>query len=129
MRNRTDRWAISFALVIALAGCTTDPDNAQTSPQPRVLATMTILGDMVSVVGGERIAVETLLPVAVDPHIYEPRPDDVKKIARAQMVFANGLGIELWLEELIQNAGGARSVVYLAEPLRPMAFVERTGAY
>ncbi len=108
-----------------LGGC----DNAKTTTKPHILATMTMIGDMVSVVGGERIAVATLLPVGLDPHTYEPRPDDVKKITRAKIIFANGLGIELWLEELIQNAGGQRSVVYLAEPLRSVAFVEKTGSY
>lgn len=127
MLQRVWRWAASLTLILMLTGCTGNQDNAQTLTNPRILATMTIIGDMVSVVGGERIVVETLLPIAADPHTYEPRPDDVKKIARAQMVFANGLGIELWLEELIQNAGGARPVIYLAEPLRSVAFVEQTG--
>ncbi|MDW8329115.1 MAG: zinc ABC transporter substrate-binding protein [Candidatus Bipolaricaulota bacterium] len=120
---------VILVIAVVLSGCTGDSERADPLPQRRVLATITIIGDMVSVVGGERLEVATLLPVGVDPHIYEPRPDDVKKIARSQMVFANGLGLELWLEELIRNAGGARPVVYLAEPLRSVAFVERTGAY
>ncbi|MCI2429532.1 metal ABC transporter substrate-binding protein [Candidatus Acetothermia bacterium] len=118
---------LAVVCAATLAGCTND--KAQTITRPTVLATMTIIGDMVSVVGGERIEVETLLPVGIDPHTYEPRPDDVKKITRAQLVFANGLGIELWLEELIQNAGGQRPLIYLAEPLRAVAFVERAGSY
>lgn len=121
---------LMLGVLLALGSCSNRPHSETSAPSlTRALATLTMIGDMVQVIGRERITVDALLPVGSDPHTYQPRPDDVKKIARAQIVFANGLGIELWLEELIQNAGGQRPVIYLAEPLRSVAFVEKTGTY
>ena len=77
----------------------------------RVVATTTLVGDVVSNVGGDQIALTVLMPVGADPHSFEPTPTDVMAVSRAHVVFANGLGLEEFLDELIENAGGDRPVV------------------
>jgi zinc/manganese transport system substrate-binding protein len=69
-----------------------------------VVASFSILGDLVSVVGGDRVAVSTLVGPDQDAHVFEPRPADVKLVAQARLFVVNGLGFEGWLNRLTQSA-------------------------
>lgn len=113
------RGAVVLASVVALilAGCA--PAPAPSATRPKAVATINILAGFVSQVAGDRVEVVSLIPVGGDPHTYEPVPRDVQKVAEAQIVFYNGLGLEKWLEELIENAGGRRLSVELTRGLRP----------
>ncbi len=90
----------------------------------QVVATTSILGDLVKSVGGERVNVRVLLAPGTDPHTYSPTPSDVQAISEAHILFENGLGLEEWLEELLANAGGSRPRVVVSEGLPPLAEVE-----
>ena len=88
-----------------------------------VVATTNIIADIVARVGGDRIALSVMLPLGADPHVFQPTPRDVRLMADAAVVFANGAGLETeFLGDLIANAG-PRRVVELSEhlPLRRMA--------
>src|SRR5262249_6824776 len=63
----------------------------------RVVASFSILGDFVKNVGGDRVAVESLVGPNGNAHVYAPSPSDAKKVADAKLVFVNGLGAEGWL--------------------------------
>jgi ABC-type Zn uptake system ZnuABC Zn-binding protein ZnuA len=81
----------------------------------RVVATSSIVADMVKNVGGDLIALEFLLPLGSDPHSFQATPQDIAKVAQAHVLFANGLGLEEFLSELMTNAGGQAAVVALSE--------------
>ncbi len=70
-----------------------------------VVATTSIIGDVVGQVGGENIHLITLIPLGADPHTFEPTPQDITTVAEADVVFVNGLGLEETLEPLIENSG------------------------
>ena len=74
----------------------------------RVVTTIPDLADWVRNVGGERVAVASLLNGNEDPHTYEPAPDDARAIARADLLVRVGLGLEDWLDGLVSNAGNKR---------------------
>ena len=80
------------------------------APLP-VVASFSILGDIVRNVGGEAVAVKTLVGPDGDAHTYEPTPDDAKAIAGARLVFVNGLGFEGWMDRLIAASGYRGTVV------------------
>lgn len=84
----------------------------------RVVATTNIVGDVVGQVAGDRIDLTVLLPVGADPHTYEPLPTDVAAVAHAHVLFVNGVGLEVFLEELLENAGGHRSVISVSEGIQ-----------
>jgi ABC-type Zn uptake system ZnuABC Zn-binding protein ZnuA len=86
---------------------------------PIVVATTTIVGDVVAQVGGEAIALTVLLPPGADPHAFEPTPQDVARVAEADLVFVNGGGLEAQLEPLLR--GAAKRIVSVSEgvPFRP----------
>jgi ABC-type Zn uptake system ZnuABC Zn-binding protein ZnuA len=85
------------------------PDGGKTL-QPgdgklRVLATTTIVGDVVRNVGGDAIQLDVLVPPGVDEHSFQSTPEDVTKVAQADVIFLNGAGLETFLEPLLRNAG------------------------
>jgi zinc/manganese transport system substrate-binding protein/manganese/iron transport system substrate-binding protein len=81
----------------------------------RVTATTNIIADLVVQIGGARVDVATILPANADPHEYEPAPDDIAKVEDAKAVFVHGLGLDQWIEDIIDNAGGSVNVVTVTD--------------
>lgn len=79
--------------------------HAQSTPKIAVTASFSILGDIVRVVGLERVQVSTLVGPNEDAHIFEPRPAHAKTVLGSQLVVTNGLGFEPWAAKLIRSAG------------------------
>ena len=100
------------ALLVALVASLALPTAAQ-SDRLQVVATNSILGDLVKNVAGEAADVVVLVPTGGDPHTYEPTPADAEAIADADIVFENGLGLEVWLDDVFEASGsdGQRIVV------------------
>src|SRR5260221_10961705 len=106
-----------FALMLTSCYRTVNP-FAQTN-QIKFFATKIFLGDIAQNVAGERIKVETLLPATVDPHEFQPTPQDAIKIADSQVLIVNGLGYETWLSKTLADTGGKRLVIVASNGLTP----------
>lgn len=103
---------------LLLAGCAAAPAAPVGEHAPlRVVATTSIVGDVVAQVGGEWIALNVLLPVGSDPHNFEPTPQDIARVAEADVIFINGAGFEVFLAPLLESAGSQDRVVDLSAPL------------
>jgi zinc/manganese transport system substrate-binding protein len=102
-------------LVAALAIVLAPLSAARAADPMPVVASFSILGDLVKAVGGEHVAVTTLVGPDGDGHTYEPRPADAKAVAGARLVFVNGLGFEGWMPRLVKAAGGAPHLVVASE--------------
>jgi len=85
-----------------------------------VVASFSILGDLVRNVGGDRVNVTTLVGPDGDAHVYAPTPADARKIADAKLVIVNGFGLEGWLPRLVQSAGGKASIVTATAGIAPL---------
>lgn len=72
--------------------------------QLKVVATTTILGDVVRQIGGEAIELTVLLPAGIDPHTFQPSPQDLTALSQADLIFINGAGLETFLNDLLENA-------------------------
>jgi len=105
-------WLIGVMTLSACAGTPVARDD-----KLNVVATTTIVGDVVRQVGGDAVALTVLLPVGTDPHTFDPSPQDMAKVADAGVIFANGAGLEAFLDRLLANAGGNADVVYVSEGL------------
>jgi zinc/manganese transport system substrate-binding protein len=90
------------------------------APMP-VVASFSILGDLVARVGGDRVAVATLVGPGGDAHVFQPRPADAKTLAAARVVFVNGLGFEGWIDRLVKSSGTRATVVVAAAGVTPIA--------
>jgi manganese/zinc/iron transport system substrate-binding protein len=97
------------AILISSCGGGTPPDSGRL----RVVATTTIVGDVLRVIGGADIELETLMGPGVDPHLYKPSAGDVRRMSSAQAVFFNGLHLEGKMSEVLSEMG-ARDVTAVA---------------
>src|SRR2546421_10188709 len=110
------RRALAAAALAALFAAA--PARAQ--QQLDVVASFSILGDFVKNVGGDRVAVESLVGPNGNAHVYAPSPNDAKKAADAKLVFVNGLGFEGWLERLGKASGTKTPIVVATQGIKPL---------
>jgi ABC-type Zn uptake system ZnuABC Zn-binding protein ZnuA len=122
--------------VLLIGGCAAPKPSAPAAGGPplkaanlaggrklKVMATTSILGDLVRNVGGDKVDVSTLLSPDADPHAFQPTPQDAKRVSQSDAILANGAGLETFLAPLLTNAGAQVSVVDLSAgvPLRMVA--------
>lgn len=87
----------------------------------QVTATFSVIADMAREVGGERVIVSSIVPLGGDPHTWEATPREARSVAAADVLFYNGLGLEVWVDRLIDNAARPDlPIVVLSEGLTPM---------
>lgn len=94
---------LSHRLLVLLAVLASTPALAQ--DKLNVVATFSILGDLVKNVGGDRVEVTTLVGPNGNAHMFSPTPADARKLGAAKVVFVNGLGFEGWMTRLVKASG------------------------
>jgi len=125
MRILPQRLAISFpaviAAVVASALMGSSPAWSQQAGNGRlkVVASFSILADLVKNVGGERVEVTSLVGPNGNAHVYAPSPADAKKVADARIVFVNGLGFEGWLDRLVKASATTAPIVVASRGVKP----------
>jgi ABC-type Zn uptake system ZnuABC Zn-binding protein ZnuA len=107
-------------LIILLAAVQCGPQNGLSvapaaGQKLKVVATTSLVADTVTQVGGEFIDMTVLLPVGSDPHSFEPTPRDLTRVADADIIFANGVGLEAFLKNMLTNAGGQADLVEISD--------------
>jgi iron/zinc/copper transport system substrate-binding protein len=118
---------MSILLLLLIAACGKEDENATKDPNEKiqVIATYSIVYDIVKNVGGDRVEIHTLAPVGSNPHEYDPLPKDVQLTTDADAVFYNGLNLEAgnsWFEKLLltANKGEKDSPVFqMSEGVEP----------
>jgi zinc/manganese transport system substrate-binding protein len=103
---------------------------AQGGPQGgtlQVVATFSVLGDLTRTVGGDRIALRTLVGPDGDVHTFEPSPTDGAALAGAALVVENGYGLEPWLDKLYVASGSQAARVSVNDGLEPLTPLEEGG--
>lgn len=106
---------ILAAGLIAVSGSVTARVNAPVD----VVASFSILGDMVRQVGGERVRLTTLVGPDSDAHVYRPTPADARAIAEARLLVINGLGFEGWIDRLTEASGYKGLIVTATAGVEP----------
>ncbi|MBV7499098.1 metal ABC transporter solute-binding protein, Zn/Mn family [Achromobacter sp. ACM05] len=96
--------------------------TAQAAEPLKVVASFSILGDIVREVGGADISLTTLVGPDGDAHGYEPTPGDAKKLADARVLVVNGLDFETWLPKLTKGSGFAGQTVTASKGVTPRKF-------
>ena len=84
-----------------------------------VVATFSILGDMVRQVGGDRVRVTTLVGPDGDAHVYRPTPADARAVAGTGLLVVNGLGFEGWIDRLTEASGYKGRIVTATAGVEP----------
>ena len=111
----------SLILVVACSGGTTSPSPSESSKvlaDYTVIATTSVFADLAQLALGDNVAIETIVPAGVDVHTFEPSPADVQRLAGADLILTNGLGLDGWVLALLDAAGkSGGDVLELAEGL------------
>ena len=105
------RLFLAFLLSINIGFCT--------PTKLKVVATFSILGDMIKSVGQDLVDVRVIVPENADPHIYQPTPKDVALLAKADLVIVNGLDFEGWFKKLIDNSGYKGKTIIAGKNISP----------
>ena len=105
-------WLIFVALIASALPARAEP--------LKVVASFSILADLVRNVGGDRVNVTSLVGPDSDAHVYSPTPADAKRIADAKLIIVNGLGFEGWLPRLVQSSGSKAKVVTASDGVTPL---------
>ncbi len=103
-----------IGMAIYLSGCQTSDNTPNASSIPgnvKAIAAESFIADIAQNVAGERFTVDTLIPLGMDLHAFEPIPSDVARLADSDVVIINGSGLEFWLEDVIANSGGDFRVI------------------
>ncbi|MHC5229625.1 metal ABC transporter substrate-binding protein [Enterococcus sp. LJL99] len=109
---------LALAATFLLAACQTKETDNSKEKKVNVVATNSILADMVENVGKEHIDMHSIVPVGTDPHEYEPLPEDIAKATEADVLFFNGLNLETggngWFKKLMETAKKKENVDYFS---------------
>lgn len=121
---------LGFSLCLALVGCNkTDTQTQQNQPQQdkfTVVTTFTVIADIAQNVAGDAAVVESITKAGAEIHDYEPTPQDIAKVQKADLILYNGLNLERWFEKFYQDAKDVPAVV-VTQGITPMNIKE--GSY
>jgi zinc/manganese transport system substrate-binding protein len=111
---RPSRRAVLVALAAVLVAAPARADD-----KLKAVASISIIGDLVKNVGGDRVEVATLVGPNSDAHVFSPTPTDAKTLAAAKVVFVNGMGLEGWMTRLVAVSGAKLSPIEVTAGVKP----------
>lgn len=113
--------ATALAVLVASAACGSSPDSASPDDRPLVVAMTSILGGVIVEAFGDSLEVDVLIEGTLDPHSFHASPDQVARLRDADLVVANGLGLEEALADILESArdDGVR-VIFLGDFIEPL---------
>ena len=91
----------SLLVLILVSGCS--KDVKKTGDSPLVYTSFYPVNDLTKMIGGDTINVKSFMPLDKDPHIWEPSPKDMKKLASCDLLVVNGANMEPWLDTVREN--------------------------
>lgn len=100
------------------------PVSLSAAEKARVVTTFSILADITREIGGDDIQLTNLVGTDADAHVFEPAPAQVRAVLEADLVIANGLGFEPWLERLLANGEARGTRIDASKGVVPMTVLE-----
>ncbi len=126
---------LSVFFILLLAACSQGdrPESDDLADRPiRVMATTSMIGDVIQNVGGERVEVASLMGPGVDPHLYKASEGDINRLSSADVIFYNGLHLEAKMGEVLEQMGGRMKTVAVSSGIDESQLLtppEFKGAY
>lgn len=100
------------------------PVSLSAAEKARVVTTFSILADITREIGGDDIQLTNLVGADADAHVFEPAPAQVRAVLEADLVIANGLGFEPWLERLLANGEARGTRIDASKGVVPITVLE-----
>lgn len=119
-----------FALF--MTACTQAGGSGASEPDPsrnklNVVTTIAQIAEPLSVIGGDRIQVQSLMGPGVDPHLYKASQGDIRKLEQADVVFYSGLHLEANMVKVFEEIGKRKTVLAVGEALSPDQLLKDQG--
>src|ERR1041385_3895162 len=95
----------SHRIVLLALAATLIAAPARADDKIKAVASISIIGDLVKNVGGDRVEVATLVGPNSDAHVFSPTPTDARTLGAAKGVFINGMGLDGWMRRLTAASG------------------------
>ena len=111
--------------VLAVTLLLAAPAHARSRLQ--VIASFSILADIVAQVGGDRVEVATLVPAMGDAHVFQPTPSDARRVATAGLLVSHGLNFEPWLDRLVAASGFRGQRIVASVGIKPRRMGSHAG--
>lgn len=105
--------------ILLISSCGRQTGSSAGTNVPVILTSTTILADITRQVAGDRLNIDSLLPVGSDPHSYQPTPQDIAKVSESKLIIVNGAGYETFLDPLLKNADGQRTLIEASAGISP----------
>ncbi|SEI40954.1 manganese transport system substrate-binding protein [Arthrobacter sp. yr096] len=112
--------AAVLALVLGVSACGGN-STAGGDDRPVVLTTFTVLADVAGNVAGDKLRVESITKAGAEIHGYEPTPGDIRKAAQADLILDNGLNLEAWFAQFVEDLDVPHAVVSDGVDVMPIA--------
>jgi ABC-type Zn uptake system ZnuABC Zn-binding protein ZnuA len=119
---------LALGVAVLFSACTASTSTGPAPDQVRVLATTTVLADLVAQVGGPRVFVDSLVPRGGEVHTFDPRPSVSVKVSEARLIVMNGLGLDDWLGRLALDTGTGATILRLGEGLSGVTYLSAGGS-
>lgn len=127
--------SMMLSLIFVLAACSNDSSSNEKKAGDgplKVISSFTIIQNMLEEIGDDHVEVHNLVPSGTDPHEYEPKPDDIKAVTDADVLFYNGLNLEGgdagWLSKLTNSVGMEEDqMIEVAKEVEPMYLKDEKG--
>lgn len=118
------------SLILILSACSTDSQETTASSDEKlnIVATYSIIADMVKNIAGDKANVYSMVPIGTDPHMYDPLPQDTKNVSEADLIFYNGLNLETgkgWFQDLLDVTKKTEVAFPVTEEVTPMFLSEK----
>lgn len=124
---RVLKWSAVWFLicfVLFLAACGERAEQTEKEDVIHVVTTIAQIGEPLSVIGGDRVQVESLMGPSVDPHLYNPTQSDMARVDEADIIFYNGLNLEANMTDMFQQLGASKPVLAVGEVIPEEALLK-----
>lgn len=124
---RVLKWSAVWFLicfVLFLAACGERSEQTEKEDVIHVVTTIAQIGEPLSVIGGDRVQVESLMGPSVDPHLYNPTQSDMARVDEADIIFYNGLNLEANMTDMFQQLGASKPVLAVGEVIPEEALLK-----
>lgn len=114
---------VAAGLLFLLVGCAETESSIERTDKLSVVATTTMLTDLINEIGGEAIQVEGLMGPGIDPHGYQPKPSDITKLYETDSVAYNGLNLEGKLGDIFEKLTEQEKTLFTLEDAIPEEYL------
>ena len=124
-QRRAAALVAAIALTVGACGGSSASASPSSGPDYVVLATTSVFADIAKLALGDTVTIDTIVPAGVDVHTFEPSPADAEKLADADLIVMNGLGLDEWVLTLLEGAGKTEAdVLELGEDLTGFEYIK-----